>query len=325
MKIKRILFISILVVLLAALAISLFLIFRPKGNDNSGQTNTHGSTSNTEGVELIVSSDKVVDYYVNEDFVYPNVYLKNEDNSIVNITDSQNLSITGFDMSNSGIQTITIKYVDGKLICSYSYNIYVYSATPKTLRAKYEDSDIYWGEEIDRDKLTVTLFYSNSTSKQIYDYTINYDYRPDNYGKNKVTISYGELSTYFEINVIQKEVDQKYSVLEEEAKNLLIKFGVENPTSPKNYSLKIDINGDGVITAGGELDYSEETISDLYALLYLSVFSGYTLVEGPVETSELIFPGYKAVLVNEELSIETTIYLIQFNGPLQYVLRIKKA
>ena len=313
----------IIIGIVIVIALSIFIPIIIKDQENKDKTQSQ-SSSTTEEIKLVINDDVVTDYYINEQFVYPTVYALYKDNQIKNVTDSNNLSITGFDLTKSGVQTVNIVFSEGKLSASYSYNIYVYSAKPKSIEAKYADEEIYWGEKINRDKLTVILSYNNGTKKQIYDYTLKYNSQPDDYGNNQLTVSYGEFSTTIYINVIEKAIDAKYSIMENEVISLLKKLGNENPTCPMDYSFEINVYGQGVIKTNGSLDYDESKINELYIFLGTSLLNEYVLDEGPVETYETIFPSIKMVYFNENLNISLTLYLYQNNDKIYYIMMIKE-
>lgn len=319
MKSKKIVILTISAIATILMLVAIIVGVINKNDDDLSKDNP----TNKNGIELIIGNDTITDYYINDEFIYPRVCVKYSDERVVDVTNSERLTVKGFDLSKSGVQTIEIKYYEGSLSAKYEYKIYIYPATVTSITATYSESEIFWGNKIDKEKLTVIAKYSNSTEKQIFDYKLKYNSEPENYGPNNVTVTYKDFSFSFTLNVIEKEVDEEYSSIEDEAKIILTKLGKINPTCPKDYSFIKNAYGKGYISSKGFFEgYTEDLANELYMFLGLDVFNGYNLTEGPDESIEAIFPSMKLVFNNETSRICATIYVLNRSEYLEYILHI---
>lgn len=101
--------------------------------------------------------------------------------------------------TTSGVQTVTVKYKTA----SASFTVMVNpEKTIKTLTVSYEDPSITIGEEIDRDKLVVTVVYNDETfsTERVETYTMDVT-KFEKVGENKLNIHYRGLSASCTFNV----------------------------------------------------------------------------------------------------------------------------
>ena len=291
-------------------------------DDNRGEDDPLAPIS--RGVELILGEGKVTEYYLGDSFIAPVVFGKFGSDSFIDLSSSEKLTIDGYNMSKAGLQVVNVKYEDGDIYGRVSYKIYIYNAVPTSLSASYQDENITWGEKLDKDKITAVLRYSNNKEKRISDYTLKYNSKPDNYGPNVAKVIYEEFETTFTVNVVEKPVDSEYSYIENEMKRLLNILGYENPTCPKDYSYSKDSHGNAVFSNNGSLtSYKDKPSEELTNFIKNVLFDGYTLLEGPVESYDLVFLSDKYVFEHETKNVTAKIYLLKNDPSLRYSFTLK--
>ena len=268
------------------------------------------TNKNVNEIELIIGVETRTDYYLGDEYENPSIYAKYND-TIINVTNSSHIKISGFDSSQAGVQTIQIKYDDGQRFGHYSYNVYIHDANPISIYVNYSNSKLIWGQRIDKSKLTVELIYSDKTRKLVDNYILKYNSMPDEYGGIDVYVLFEDFKTKFNVNVVGIDIDEQYSLIENEAKLILARLGKKDATCPMDYTFSISYNGNGVINIVDIFEgYSEENVDELISFITFSLFSNYFVIDGPIDSTDLLVPSKKIVYYNEEFNIKCRLYIM---------------
>lgn len=296
---KKIIAIVAVVAVLAA-SVALVIALLPQAPD-------------TPGAQLILGKDTRTEYRVGDEFTPPVVVLALESGEHENVSSSEHLSISGYDLQQKGSYTVHVRYDDGEVKASRDYKIEVLSNVVTDIKVNCQQESLIWGEKLDRTKLTVRAYFEDESHSKVEDYKLLYDNQPQNYGPVEVKVSYGGIDKYFTINVVGEVIDPKYKPLEDEAKRILNAMGVENPLCPQDYSLEIDIYGKAKLKAFFELD---EGLTDTNQMLaYISgIFCDYTTNGEITDSLEMVLPSKKIVFINSEKQLQASVYFIQLPG-----------
>ena len=256
---------------------------------------------------LVFGSQVKTKYYVGDNFEEPSLRLINNENNADVLMDDKYLSFSGYDLSKTGNYTVLVNYDDGNAKASTNYNINVYSSKVIDLDISCSQDKLVWGEKINRKNIVCNAIFDDQHVEKIEDYKLHYNNCPEDYGIVEVSLTYQEITKTFFIEVIETKISEEYSELENEAKRILNAFGIDNPSSPKNYLLDYYVNGKAKISFKGELigNYSEDEIYSLFG----NLFNEYTLSGDIVDTYEIILPSKKAVFLNQIKNIQVTTYV----------------
>lgn len=134
-------------------------------------------------------SNKTTSYEVGDTFIKPTVTASYDDSSTKDVTDSATFS--GYNLNNTGYQTVTVSYTEGGVTKTASYSINV-TASTKTLTSISvsgqktsfnQNSAFSFGG-------TVTATYSNGTQADVTDSATFSGYNMSQTGNQTVTVSY---------------------------------------------------------------------------------------------------------------------------------------
>lgn len=309
-KTKKLIIIIISIITLAIATISL-IIFFPRDEKTVENKN-----------KLIIAEGAKVTYHINDEFVVPLVILIKEDNTSTDVTNSQYLSFSGYDLSIKGDYDVLVSFDDSVIKTSTTYKIQVISNNVVDIKVKCSQESLIWGEYIDKNNIKVTAIYDDSYEEEVTDYKIYYDNKPEENGPIEVKIIYQNITKIFSVNVIEKDISDDYKNLVSEAKRILILLGIPNPTSPKNYELKFESSSNYYIAITGDFPQELESEEDIFNYLY-PIFTDYDQYGEIEDTYEMIFLSKKVVFINNDKELKTTIYITKLTGAYKYSIKIQ--
>ncbi len=112
------------------------------------------------------------------------------------------VSVTGFDDTKIGEQTLTVSYND--VITTFKINVVAKSLDSIAI-TQNPAKQIYWkGESLDLSGMVVSAHYNNDTSELITDYTVEGDVATP--GEKTITVSYKGKTTTFSVTVKEKSL-----------------------------------------------------------------------------------------------------------------------
>ena len=207
------------------------------------------------------------------------------DNSTKNVTGSA--SFTGYDMQETGTQTVTVSYTEDEVAKTTTYQITVNEPQPvvtlcsiavTTLPTK---TNYTVGETFDSAGLVVTATYSDGSTKVVTDYTLS---TPDmsTVGEKTITVTYQEVTTTFKISV----------------NKTLSSISVSGQTT--SFTKGDTFSFGGTVTA----TYSDNSTKDVTSS---AEFSGYNMQEAGTQTVTVKYV--------ENGVTKTTTYQITVNEP----------
>ena len=144
-------------------------------------------------VSRIEVSDATTTYYVGDSFVKPTVtaYYSNGESEDVSV----DASFSGYNMNNSGTQTVTVTY--GTATATYEITVNALEVSSLTLSNKKTEYTV--GDDFV--KPTVTAKYSNGTSKNVTNDATFTGYDMSTAGTQTVTATYGGKTATYDITV----------------------------------------------------------------------------------------------------------------------------
>ena len=157
----------------------------------------------------------------------------------VTITD---YSVSGF-TGEIGTQTITVTYND--FTASFDVTVREKSLTSIAVTSAPLKTEYVQGQPLDTTGMVVTATYDNGTSEAVTDYTVGP--MSTEVGIQQVEISYGGMSTYIIVKIIQKE---------------LLSISIESLPDKTTYAEDEDFKTDGLVVCANYNDDSSVPIDD---------------------------------------------------------------
>ena len=263
-------------------------------------------------------------YYINEEYEKPKIIAIFNNGLNIDITESHNLEIVGYNMQQPGTYDVLIRYSYEKQNLYTTYRIVVLSNDVVNISVTCKKSELIWGKSLSNKDLIVTAEFSDGRVEEIENYKIRYNSKPQECGPITVTIIYENLTTNFNINIVETTIEEKYVDFSNEAIKLLSRFGIDNPKTPIDYSLDIDAYGTPSIRFSGEFE-NQSVIDENEISYYLSsYFYDYEYIDGPIDSFDFILPCKMIVLKNSNNGFEVSFYLSRMFGNIKYIVVIKK-
>ncbi|MCH5153232.1 MAG: MBL fold metallo-hydrolase [Clostridiales bacterium] len=163
-------------------------------------------------VTVIARLERIEAVYTGGDVVV-GLYL---DDTTITVTayysDGSNKNVNGYTLSNKvfndvGQQTVTVTYVENGVTKTATFSVNVIAATLERIEAVYKGGKVMIGTQPDRNKLVVTAYYNNGTSKTVTNITLPATIDTSTEGQKDWEISYTD-------NGVTKSVIIKITVAE---------------------------------------------------------------------------------------------------------------
>ena len=271
---------------------------------------------------LVLSESTKTVYRVGDTFVPPTVVLIYESGQTENVSSSEFLTVSGYDMQKKGSYTVHVSYECGDVKASKDYRIEVLSNVVTDLSVTCRQDSLLWGEKIDKSNITVTATYDDGRKTAVEEYSLTYNNEPEHYGPIDAKVSYEGIEKTFTIEVVGEELAPEYKALEDEAKRILTALGIVDPSAPRDYSLEFTLAGKAKVKFFCDFD---ESLTEQQVLAYVSgLLADYTTDGNLVDTKEMIFPSKKIVFVHTDKQLQTSAYATRLGSQTKYSMVIEE-
>ena len=167
---------------------------------------------------IAISGDYPTTFHFGDAFSYEGmtVTANYEGGKTADVTASA--TFTGYDMANSGTQTVTVSYTEGEVTKTATYTITVKAPatlTSITLSGTYP-TEFQQGDAFSSEGIVVTANYDDETTADVTEDATFSGYDMSTLGDQTVTVTYNEQTATYTITVVEKKgtADNPYTVAE---------------------------------------------------------------------------------------------------------------
>ena len=269
----------------------------------------------------VVQPPEKTEYYLGEDFISDGMKVTAtfSDGSTIDVSDSVTYSQP--DMSTAGTKQITVTFSDKST--EISINVLEISLTGLTVSSYPEKLSYTTGDIFVKDGLTVTASYSDGSTRDVTEIIIISEPDMTTAGTKQITLTYGDQSTVFEINVTEAvlssvEVTSYPAKTEYGIGDKLDTTGLVVTVKYDNGATK-DITSEAVITEPDMSTLGTKTVS----IEYNGLTASFEITVAEVTLVGIQLQGYptKRDYLTDEVLIYTGLSVVatMSNGNITYI------